>query len=107
MTRINLPAAVACYLVGLCSLQRSSASNDTSVAAALKALAYVPEAHAANVEDASNARASVFATQPSPAAPPNSTLAYYSVLLVNKDLISAQGVKHCRSFNVIATLYGT
>ncbi len=68
MKRADLPAAIACLLVHLCSLERACASNDTTVAAALEALAYVPAANAANTGYAANARPSVFATRPSPAA---------------------------------------
>ena len=77
MTRAGLPAAIACLLINLCGLERAYASSETTVAAALKALAYVPATNAANAVDAANAGASVFATQPSPGAPPNGKPACY------------------------------
>ena len=66
-------AAVACLVVNLCILEGACASEDTTVAAALKALAYVPAADTAHSVDAANTRPSVFATQTSPTDLPYGT----------------------------------
>ena len=99
MKRAYLTAAFKCLLVNLCSPGPACAANDTTVAAALQALAYVPAANTANATDAVNARASAFATQPSPAAPPDGTPACFELTrMVNQKLLRVETEKSMQVF---------
>ena len=86
-------AAVACLVANLCILEGACASEDTTVAAALRALAYVPAADTAHSVDAANTRPSVFATQTSPTDLPYGTPACLLALSINQDVLECVGQK--------------